>query len=112
MVVSELMRHPYERLSAHTSELEKAIVNEIFLASFDAILLSYAHRFYTAVTEPSRKFVAHWGGDTLITLVLQAMMSGELQVIKRFFEDRTSTVGVWEKLFKKPGFSIPENPNV
>ncbi|KKU58017.1 MAG: hypothetical protein UX81_C0026G0004 [Parcubacteria group bacterium GW2011_GWA2_47_12] len=112
MVVSELMHNANKWLPAHTSGLERAIVNEIFLEPFDTALLPHAHSFYVAVTEPSRKFVAHWGGDTPIVLALQAMMSGELGAIKCFFEEKTGTTNVWEKMFKKPGFSIPENPDV
>lgn len=88
------------------SNLETEIKKEIFLEPFDATLLDRAHVFHNSVIAPSKTFVEHWGSDHFITLVLQAMMSGDLIQLKRFFNARTGIKNTWEKLFKRPEFSL------
>lgn len=86
--------------------LETETKKEIFLEPFKATMLQRAHSFHNAVTTPSKTFVEHWGGEDFVALVLQAMMSGELANLKRFFEKRTGIENAWEKLFKQPNFSL------
>ncbi|TSC85223.1 MAG: hypothetical protein G01um101417_90 [Parcubacteria group bacterium Gr01-1014_17] len=109
-VVGALMHKVCGERQASANCVDEAIINEIFLQPFDAAILPQASAFYSSVTEPSRKFVEHWGGDTLVILVLKAMMSGDLSLLKNFFEERTGIAHTWEKMFKTPGFSISENP--
>jgi hypothetical protein len=86
--------------------LETEIKKEIFLEPFKATMLQRAHGFHNAVTAPSKTFVEHWGGEHFVALVLQAMMSGELAELRCFFEERTGIENAWEKLFKRPEFSL------
>ena len=86
--------------------LETAIKKEIFLEPFKTTILQRAHGFHNAVTTPSKMFVEYWGGEDFVTLVLQAMRSGELTELKHFFEERTGIENAWEKLFKRPEFSL------
>lgn len=86
--------------------LETEIKKEIFLEPFKATMLQRAHGFHNAVTAPSKMFVEHWGGEDFVALVLQAMRNGELTALKHFFEERTGIENAWEKLFKRPEFSL------
>lgn len=88
------------------SSLEKELKKEIFLEAFDRTLLQRAHSFHNSVTVPSRTFIQHWGSDHFTTLVLQAMISGDLIYLKQFFKERTGIENAWEKLFKRPEFSL------
>lgn len=92
--------------------LETEIKKEIFLEPFEVTTLERACGFYNLVTAPSKMFVEHWGGEDFINLVLQAMMSGELADLKRFFEERTGIENAWEKLFKRPEFSLRTERNI
>ena len=86
--------------------LGTAIKKEICLEPFKTTIWQRAHGFHNAVTVPSKIFVEHWGGEDFVALVLQAMMSGELAEIRHFFEERTDIENAWEKLFKRPEFSL------
>ena len=114
LVIAELMREAVGDEAQGSSQLEKEIRKEIFLEPFDAFVLQRAHRFYKSVIEPSQLFIEHWGGRDFTVLVLQAMMSGELQALKQFFDEKTGTQkqNVWEKKFKRPGFRLPSNPEI
>ncbi|OHA32159.1 MAG: hypothetical protein A2928_00505 [Candidatus Taylorbacteria bacterium RIFCSPLOWO2_01_FULL_45_15b] len=112
LVIAELMREAVGDEAHGSSQLEKEIRKEIFLEPFDAFVLQRAHRFYKSVIEPSQLFIEHWGGRDFTVLVLQAMMSGELQALKQFFDEKTGTQNVWEKRFKRPGFRLPSNPEI
>jgi hypothetical protein len=97
---------------ACASGLEEELRKEIILNPFSSDMLPRAHRFATQVTEPSRKFVEHWGKHEIMSLVLQAMMTGDLTTIKSFFREQTGIENAWEKLFRRPDFSLPESPHV
>ena len=113
LVVAELMKTVIGDITAYTSgHEEKEVTKEIFLEPFDASILTRAHYLYKSVTEPTRKFVEHWGGKSLTTLVLKAMMSGKLTDLKHLFEERNNSKHAWEKMFKRPEFSLPMNPEV
>ncbi len=111
LVVGEVIRETVLKVDCR-NEFEEMIWNEIVLESFDTSILPRAYRFETQVTEPSRKFLEHWGRKDILPLVLQAMMTGDLVIIKRFFEERTGVENAWEKLFRQPDFLLSENPNV
>jgi len=111
LAVSEALREIVRKANCD-NELEQMIQREIMLESFDANLLPRAHRFVMQVTEPSRKFVEYWGKGEFMSLVLQAMMTGDLTAIKHFFEERTGIENAWEKLFRQPDFLLSENPNI
>lgn len=89
LVVAELMKEEVEDVAQSVNALEDEIRKEIFLESFDVLISPRAHGFYKTVTMPSRLFVEHWGGRDFVSLVLQAMMTGELQELKHLFEERT-----------------------
>lgn len=105
-VVSALLRESgaYEVTSA--TEMEEELKKEIFLEPFNTSVLPRASDFETAVTKPSQSFVEHWGGEELVALVLQTMMSGDLDRIKRYFEERSGVSNAWEKMFKRPEFHL------
>lgn len=86
--------------------LEAEIKKEILLESFNGVLLRDADNFYNSVTKPSKVFIEYWGGDYLTALVLQAMMNGNIAHLRQFFEERTKIENAWEKMFKRPEFSI------
>ena len=86
--------------------LEAEIKREIFLEPFEATMLKRAYGFHNAVTVPSKTFVEYWGGEDFVALVLQSMMNGELDELKRFFSNRIGVENAWEKLFMRPGFSL------
>ena len=111
LAVSEALREIVRKANCE-NELEEMIQREIMLESFDKNALPRAHRFAMQVTEPSRKFVEYWGKGELMSLVLQAMMTGDLAAIKRFFEERTGIEDAWKKLFRQPSFLLPENPEI
>ena len=95
MVVAASMQQVCDALPEPINSVEEAMLNEIFLKPFDAVVLPRADAFAKAVTEPSKKFVAHWGGAQLTTCTLQAMCSGGLADLKRFFDERTGTTCAW-----------------
>lgn len=110
LAVAESLKEPLLGINC-ASRLEKQIRNEILLESFGADVSPGAHRFWTQVTKPSKRFVEYWGEDEIMTLTLHAMMGGDLTNIKRFFNERTGIENAWEKLFKRPDFSLHENLN-
>ena len=110
LTVAELMREASGNVGRNATTLEEEIRKEIFLEPLDVAILPKAHGFHTAVTDPSRLFLGRWGGKDLVTLVLQAMMNGNLQSLKNFFEKKVGSPNSWEKKFRRPGFSIAANP--
>lgn len=110
LVVGEVLKEIMLNVNCG-NEFDEAIRNEIVLESFNADILPRSHYFATQVMEPSRKFVEHWGRKDILPLVLQAMMTGDLAAIKQFFKERVGE-GAWEKIFKRPGFSLLENSHV
>ncbi len=110
LTVAELMRQTSGDVAKNMNALEEEIRKEIFLEPFDIAMFPRAHGFHNAVTDPSRIFVEHWGGMNLVTLVLQAMMNGNLQPLKDFFEKKVGTSNAWEKKFRRSGFSIVAEP--
>jgi hypothetical protein len=110
LTVAELMKETSGNVANGATALEEEIRKEIFLEPFDIAMLSRAHGFHNAVTDPSRLFVNHWGGASFVTLVLQAMMNGDLQPLKNFFKEKVGMPNAWEKKFRRPGFSIAANP--
>ena len=95
------------------NDVEENVRREIFLeSSFNQILLPRAYQFHTSITMPSKKFIAYWGGENFITLVLKAMISGELEEVKSFFSQQTGFIDAWEKLFRRPEFLITYRPEI
>jgi len=88
------------------NEIEQELLNEILLAPFNNEILQRHFKFYKNVTEPTQKFIAHWGGDELIKLVLQAMYTGDLKKIKKFFDDKTGKSNSWEGMFMQSDFKL------
>jgi hypothetical protein len=110
LTVAELMRDASGDMVIDSTALEEEIRKEIFLERFDIAVLPKAHDFHTAVTNPSRLFVERWGGKDFVALVLQAMMNGDLQLLKNFFEENVGMPNAWEKKFRRPEFYIAANP--
>ncbi len=106
LIVAELMKQLVNRSVPLETEEEIEVVKEILLDPFSETLSSRATHFSTAVTEPSRKFVEHWGGEDFIAILLRAMMSGNLAEIKQFFRNETGLEDAWEKMFMRPGFAL------
>lgn len=94
------------------NDIEKEIVKEIFLEPFDTTILHRPSSFYNSITNPTKKFVEYWGGKSFSTLLLQSMVGGELSRIKLFFDMRAGVEGAWEKMFKRPEFSLLYNQEV
>lgn len=86
--------------------IEKEIANEIFLEPFNEAVFQVPHRFNISVTKPSQKFVEYWGSENLMPLLLRSMVSGDLVDLKRFFDSRAGIENAWERLFKRPEFSL------
>lgn len=94
------------------NELEVEMLKEILLYDFNNELLPRQTKFFNSVTSPSLRFIEHWGGEEFIQLVLQAMCTGKLDDIKRYFEEKTGVKDAWEKIFMQLNFKLPENPLV
>lgn len=112
LVVAEILQDILKEEVTPKDHLENEILKEILVQPFDATTLPRANKFHSAVTEPTKKFIDFWGGTTLITLVLQAMESGNLDYLKGFFQKRTGLETAWEMLFRDQKFSLPMNYTV
>lgn len=91
--------------------IQGEILREVLLEPFDHEAWPRAGGFHDSVTVPSRIFVEHWGGEGVLKLIVQGMMSGNRGELKRFFAERTGDPTAWESRFRRPGFVLPEDPD-
>ncbi|MDO8573052.1 MAG: hypothetical protein Q7S11_04850 [bacterium] len=106
LIVAESMKQATRGYPPVTKKLEAEIMKEVFLESFDTVVLPRAHKFFRAVTEPSRLFIEHWGGKDFVARLLQSMMSGELEELKNFFGKQACNPVAWENTFKRSEFNL------
>lgn len=86
------------------SRLEKMMLDDIVLSSNYTKPNVWGEEFYYRVTQPVQKFMDYWGGDHIRRLVVQAMISGTLDPLTTYFDERFGEMGAWEKVFRQPGF--------
>lgn len=108
LTVAEAIKQVIKGHPPVTGKLEDEIMKEVFLEPFDIVALPRAHKFFRAVTEPSRLFIEHWGGKDFVTRLLQSMTSGELEELKNFFGNKACSPTAWENTFKRSEFNLPE----
>ncbi|MBI4993619.1 hypothetical protein HZC33_01500 [Candidatus Wolfebacteria bacterium] len=108
LIVADLIKRFCDSYAfGNKSEIEKEILKEIILDQFDASILPSAFNFYKEIIEPTKLFIDRWGGQDFMVLILQAMISGELSKLKKFFEKETGIINAWEKKFKRLNFNLP-----
>ncbi|WP_423735807.1 hypothetical protein [Chitinophaga caseinilytica] len=60
-----------------------------------------ARDFHQTVLTPTRRFLEFWDKDnTLVPLLLDGMLTGDLQRLQSFFNERTHVDNSWELIFK------------
>ncbi len=108
---AEMVREMIEKFGiGPLSQLENALLDEITLKNTQASTLPESVRkFNWDVVIPTMKFLEYWGGGGEGTkyftrLLFDAMMSGDLRRVKKFFATKTGDENFWENNFKQESF--------
>ena len=88
------------------SSFDDVILKEVIGELFHIPDYGHAQKFFDSVVRPSQMFIDHWGGEAFLKIAFTAMMTGELNPLKSYFNQRYGEEGAWEKVFKRPEFKI------
>jgi hypothetical protein len=95
-----------ESAPINLNKFDKGVLYEVIGKPFKVPDYEHAQTFHYGVTKPSQAFISHWGGDAFLRLALTAMMTGELDPLKSYFNRRYGEEGAWEKVFRRPDFNL------
>lgn len=103
---AEVVKKLTSQLGIHfDSSLDKSIFDEIVLENLTPKdLPASVSVFNQTVVEPTKKFIEHWGGNEVMNLIIDAMMSGQLDRLKKFFAEKTGDRNFWDNNFKQEKF--------
>ena len=104
IIVSKVMKKIIDSISfAVLDDLEIEIISELKGEVFDSHLYPDPVNHYKTVVNPTKKFIKHWKID--ISVILRAMISGDIEMLKNIFNTQMGIANAWEFLFKQDAFS-------
>ena len=86
------------------NELEKELWREVSEMKFDPMKLPDAIKFYEDTITPTAKFLDKWGKHALFDETLKAMLTGDLQPLKDYFNQTLMRPDAWEMMFKQAAY--------
>lgn len=105
ILVARAIAHATKNIDlAGLTPLENAILQELIGATFDEHIYPQPLEYWREVQEPVRIFLAKWGGEEFEMLIFQAMMTGRLAHVKRYFAHKRKLKDAWVKIFKRSDF--------
>jgi hypothetical protein len=92
---------------SHRGALTSTVLTREILEEDPQVFPSESSRiFHKAITKKTLDFTRFWGSDEVMSVLVSAMLSGNLGQARRFFQNKTSDEHAWEKLFKQSAFAF------
>ena len=103
---NELKASGARRIAAPRDPGDRAIVDDILDLPLASRQLSedWGLDYMCSVTEPTRRFISHWGGTLLLTRIVDAMLSGRLDPLRAHFAAIDGHADAWDRLFRQAAF--------
>jgi 8-oxo-dGTP pyrophosphatase MutT (NUDIX family) len=90
-------------------DFEESVLSEILLQGHQSdILPERVRKFNIDVVTPTKLFIEYWGGEAVMNLLFDAMLSGNLVRAKKYFAEKTGNSHFWEETFMQPAFTYDE----
>lgn len=98
--------------SASFSAAEHEILADLKAVPWDHLPAGSAQDFHRAVTGPTSRFLAHWGGTHLQENILRAMLSGRFRSLATYFNTASGSSGSWKRLFLSRSWKPESRPAI
>ena len=91
-----------------TEPIEFNIYNDLInldIKNFE-VLDNLPNKFYNEVVSPCKIFIENWGGNPFIHFCISAMLKGDFDIIKKYFDIKSGDKNYIEKFFKQKEFKF------